>query len=326
MKVSFFNSPTYDFLDSTIIEGMSELGVDLNLYYKENLKNKNFFKNFKGSELSILSANKFAAFKNFDKYDAPKKIILDGTDFPYLKYRSSHEVNAIFKREFLGGLDYNIDNKKVVLPISFGCEERYFSQDCNFNEPRKYDVSCMLNKANFLRHSIEFYLKNAFFGDKKIFAGNTNERSYDGRSGSSIATPSYNEVLSNSIASISAPGRGIDCARYWEILAKGVLLLSYRSPLKIKKPLLPGEHFIEFSDLIELKEKVLWIKENRKEAMIIAKRGHEYCKKFHTTKFRAKYLLEEVSKLSNKTFRANKTEEHDKISPSLRMVLRKIFR
>jgi hypothetical protein len=210
-----------------------------------------------------------------------KVVIVDSDDELYSFYPNleSREYDAVFKRELINppySNWYGINFSSVPEQFNF----------IPYNQ-RKYDVSFMATISNFFRVEVKnFLLKKAEELNLSVFVHV--EKAPLNRS-------EYLEVLSQSKTSISVSGAGKDCYRYWEIPAKGCVMISEDHGLWIEKDFGEGQIF-KFKDLNDL-EKILknikMISNEHLEEMAISSLGLTY--RWHTPIKRAKYILRKVN-------------------------------
>ena len=141
-----------------------------------------------------------------------------------------------------------------------------------------------------MRNLIHFEL--ASYGRTDFLLGNTGESSNTGKLliGN---THTYTQMLRNSLCSVSAPGAGFDCARFYEILGAHTLLIAYEPPIEMPNPFIDGIHLLYFSSLSELREKVDFVLSSPISKIIeIINAGKNHFVEFHTSLARARYLVE----------------------------------
>jgi hypothetical protein len=290
MIISYIIPPNYDFLCETLLEGLSELGHTIYTSEKAKygiyLKRSNFIKLAINSELLIISSGSYCDYSLLNKITHKKVIYVDGSDYPWLDKKLRYPINIVFKREYIHEKENNI------FPLPFAAENRYFN---DFNLTRD-KLTFITTTNNYFRRSVKYYLSKIYSNNDKFFIGNTGERSYDGISGIPIATPIYYKLLNESIASINIPGKGWDCARFWEIIANKACLITHRLEILIPNNFVEDEHYLGFSTLEELNQKIKFCLDNPEKAFQIANNAYNHLNIFHTTKKRAQYLLEIIDK------------------------------
>ena len=111
-----------------------------------------------------------------------------------------------------------------------------------------------------------------------------------------IARAEYLEILSQSKTAVSVSGAGQDCYRYWEIPAKGVLMITESLDLKIKQDF-TYENIWRFKGLDNLEMCLRHIKFNPVETLeYMALKALIQTTQHHTPTKRAEYILRKVFK------------------------------
>jgi hypothetical protein len=98
-------------------------------------------------------------------------------------------------------------------------------------------------------------------------------------------------LLARSKISISAPGAGYDCARYWEILAAGAMLFTYDPDIVIPNGFTDGVNCATFSSISEFEDKLEYYLAHPARVADIAAAGQAHLLKHHTTARRASWFL-----------------------------------
>lgn len=288
MNISFVVPPNYDFLIATLIEGLIDLGHNIvtseNSNYGHFLKRREFVNFSNKADLLVISSGSYCDYSILKYIKNDRVVFVDGSDFPSLDNLLEYSINLVFKRELL------YQSSRFIYPLPFAAEKRYFN---DFNNIRNI-VSFISTHNNYYRRSIYNFIKNTRADIKNIFMGGTGERSYNGISGLPSPTPKYYTLLNRSIASINFPGKGWDCARYWEIIANKSCLITPKIEIIIPNQFVDGIHYLSFSTLSELNEKIQYCLENPDSAMEMANRAYDHLLKYHTTKERAKYFLDVI--------------------------------
>jgi hypothetical protein len=106
----------------------------------------------------------------------------------------------------------------------------------------------------------------------------------------------YMEIIEKSWLSFSCRGGQFDSWRYWEIPYSGAILVSEYPKSLIPNNFIDGYNAIFYTSFKELKKKLDYYLENYDELKKIAKRGREHVLKYHTSKTRAKYIINNVKK------------------------------
>jgi len=304
LSVACLIPPHYDYLCSTVIEGLNELGHRCLALEASNYAiqvSNVYFNNFiKESDIVLVFSGNLVDTSPL-KYVNKRSIIafVDGTDLPEVATMPPIEFNLIFKRELLAGTKKLLGDR--IVGLQFGIEKRYLS---GVKKNKSIKLSFVGSMSNFLRSTVHQELLS--IDDPEIFSGGTGEIAYDGINGYAKDTPKYFSILQNSLASVDVPGRGWDCGRTWEIIGSGAALIKYRSPLISQIGLIEEEHYFGFSNLDELHS--LWIKlsSGSPKFLNVAEHCLEFSLNNHTTKARAQQLLDALIS----------TDLHNKFSPS----------
>ena len=292
MNIAYIVSPNYDYLASSIIEGLTELGHIVYTTERSNyghyLPRASFCREAMRCEILLVGSGKFTDYSYLKTIQHPKVIYIDGSDFPNLERNLPCPVNIIFKRELLKS---DIKALSIPLfPLPFAAEKRYFA---NIEHRRTIPVSFVCAPSNYMRRSVKQVIAANF---KNAFVESTGERAYNGTSGVAVNTPKYSKVLSESIVSVNVPGKGWDCARYWEIIAHKACLVTQRMDIQIPNSFIEDQHYLAFSETEELIEKVSKLLHNTALASQLSNEAFEHLCRYHTSKERAKYLLNTIDK------------------------------
>jgi len=327
-KIVCLIPPYYDFLCATVIDGLKQLNCRLhcnertnNATEKEYTPLKELLANCNDCDFIFLfSSADYSSRKRFiiENNLRKKTVYLDGSDNRKLEDPDAFRIfNLCFKRElpFLKFVLKSIlDSKHIldplrklkryylysryILSLPFAAEQVYFS---NIRENIKKDisVSCTLRphacnppeRARVIELIRDLNIPNAVIGP--INKANYRTDSFD------KLKEEYFKVLARSRISVSYPGLGFDTGRFWEILANKALLFSPPIQIKMPQPFLEFKHFIPYSNLSQLKNRLLYYSNNEEERERIADAGYRHLLQYHTSKKRAEYLLEMISQRLN---------------------------
>ncbi len=287
--ILIINSDKYDYLTSTLIEGLIINGQNVfTLNYNNYCKHigyDEFLKMSEAASLIVISSSSINYWHILQYIKNDNIIYMDGEDYAQIKLPKNLSFKAVFKREYYSffKLLYPIN----TYPFQIGAETRYINNDL---KEEIFDVSFVANlTTNQLRSEVDIVLKN--LRNDKIFSGNTNERAYSSSATNYISTPEYRKLINSSKISINVPGGGEDCARYWEILSSKTLLFSYKLSLMIPFGLREDLDFITFKTKRELIKKIKYYLLNPALISILAESGHRRLLKYHSTQFRARYFM-----------------------------------
>lgn len=104
----------------------------------------------------------------------------------------------------------------------------------------------------------------------------------------------YSEEMANSRIGLNLKGVGNDTVRYYEIPAHKALLFSQKLDIVIENDFKDGETAIFFRNIDEMKEKLKYCLKNKDYVDRIRNAGYEHFKKYHTSKVRAKQLIDYI--------------------------------
>lgn len=230
----------------------------------------------------------------------------------FLKYPYFHSMSNVanikklkFLRVFLKNILLTFLYKNKIHSFSLGIEDRFIGE---FNNAPQYSFSCMLRAHNDERKELLAILKslnvnNSFYElispSQKAIEIMTKKGSchphYIHEGGIGMAqNEDYLNQISNSLACISIPGGGFDTLRFWEILARGSLLVSKRIDIEIYNSLEEGVHYLAFDTKKELEELMQFVLQNPEKVNKIRKNGYKFALKNHTSVSRAEYFLQKV--------------------------------
>ena len=206
----------------------------------------------------------------------PKVIFIDSTDSPNLFQIPFEPLKncPVFKREVFEFFNSSHDIHFAAIPEPFTFIP--FSQ-------RKFDISFIATTSNPYRLEVAEMIRNT--------AESLGLNCYVRVEKSPIPRAEYLEILSQSRVSVSVRGAGSDCYRYWEISAKGIVLLADDSGLVVTNDFTKN-HCFKFKDLIQLQEMMLTIKQTSHETLEkMAINALLHTQNFHTPVERAKQVL-----------------------------------
>lgn len=278
MIISCLIPPFYDFLCSTIVEGLKELSHEIYVTDDINVDpHSDFF--FLFSNAGYRGRKDFLIRSGYIN----RTVYIDGSDGNNLEDPDAlNDFHFIFKRELM------INDERKILPLPFAAENIYFK----FNDIKKdISVSSTLRCGyNRKREIINKIVKDLNIPDTVI---GEISRGYSASSSTDEQKLYYYKILARSKISISYPGLGWDTGRFWEILANKCLLFSPEIQIKMPDPFIAFKHYIPY-DENDLKDKVLHYLNHKDEMNEIASAGHNHLLKYHTTKSRAEYLVNKL--------------------------------
>lgn len=305
LKVLFFTKLVPDYLYDILYAGFRELGCVVEEYpEKKNLHSFlpscppqlkfNYDREIlvEPPDLMIIGAHGYSGFNDEDinkwankvqdvyrVYKPKDVIIIDGSDHMMPRYPVLEvDYKAIFKRELVTPPYSNWYN------LSFCARpEPFYYRPF---EEREIDISYMVSSPSnpVDRIKIGNFLKE--------YCEKLGLRSFIHVSDKMLDRDTYLGILSNSRASVSVKGLGWDCYRYWEIAARGTILISDRSPLYIPDDF---NHIFKFSSEKELFNILEYIKDAEPENLeIMALKTLHDTATYHTPKKRALYVLDKT--------------------------------
>jgi Glycosyl transferases group 1 len=290
MKIVYINARIYDFTTATLIEGLKGLGHAVLCCEASNygvaVAPAVLLEEAPSADLVVLGSNLGVNIDLFARLRSERKVYVDGGDQQSVAVPQNIEVKAIFKRELNRAVPLEPDSPIFALP--FAAEDRYFAAD----KPRKdIALSFLANmNTNPLRYSIHQRI-GRLRHSAPILSGSTGESSYNGANGNPLSTPRYRDILLRSRIAINVPGAGYDCARYWEILAAGAMLMTWEPDIVIPEPFTDGLDCVTFCSVGEFDDKARYYLGHPDLVETIARRGSERLQAHHTSRARARYFL-----------------------------------
>jgi hypothetical protein len=287
MNIAYLNSPAYDYLTASLIEGLLELGHKV--YTSENsnygifLSKKEFIEKANMSDLLIIGSNRNVRYDYLKYIRSDKSVYVDGSDSSFLELNFKFPINLIFKRECLNRLNLQ---SSLIFPLPFAAEKRYFNSQF---KDKDIDISFLASNNNFLRDSIKTILDNKFHANS--FTEHTGEISYSYSSGLPHENPVYFDVLRRSKIVINVPGRGWDCGRYWEAISNRATVITYKLEIEIPDPFVENSQILSFNTLEQLEEQIEFCLNNPDIIEKMSEEAYNHLIQFHTTSKRAEYFL-----------------------------------
>lgn len=215
MKIAVIVPQVFDYLVASIIEGLENLNTDLmtsSQYFNKRYASSvvDFLDYANNANVIVLTSNQGVPvwFDNLTKNGTARFVYIDGSDQSLHFAPRDTKWSFIFKRELLR--NDPTKHKRGIFPLPFGALDRWIYPPIQ----KSIFLSYLANRYNNpLRNLIHFEL--ASYGRTDFLLGNTGESSNTGKLliGN---THTYTQMLRNSLCSVSAPGAGFDCARFWE--------------------------------------------------------------------------------------------------------------
>jgi len=210
--------------------------------------------------------------------------IIDQDDGANINLDLIKELNAklYFKREYLTTKKYD----PKIVPLSFSYSEKYIPNDINgdrtnflFYAGRGYQ-----DRWKYIEVLKELINKAKLPSIIEMVGGS--ERVYNQKE--------YSSLLINSKIGLNLRGYGFDSGRYYETPAHGALLFSFRFPIVIENEFSDGNNAAFFSNVDEMKSKFNYLIKHPRLVHDLSIKGHEHFMKYHTTKQRAKQMLDKI--------------------------------
>ena len=159
MRIVFVNTPIYDYLTATLIEGLSELGQEVVCSEASNygraLPDAELVQHAEQADLIVVGSNAAVRHHLLQGVVNPRKVFVDGSDFAGFEVPAAIRFKAVFKRELCRQTRGAQAGEVHALP--FAAEKRYFTA------PQSKDilVSFIANmNTNPLRNSVHVRLQN----------------------------------------------------------------------------------------------------------------------------------------------------------------------
>jgi hypothetical protein len=301
MRIVCIQSPAYDMLTATLIQGLLELGHTIYASEDSNYASRSPISRLKtvatNADLIIVFSNDRVRLTLLDKIDNPNVVFVDGSDSQYFQVPNQIRFKAVFKRE-LHKYWINSDNEPIF-PLPFAAERRYFSRKV---VAKDIDLSFVATMHTCFRQSVETFLKSR--KGLKVVLGTLplKKAEQTGVRGLPRESSLYRDVLARSRVSVNVIGGGYDCGRYWEIPASKALLLSQQLDIIIPDAFVDGVHCLSFSTLEGLGERLDNLFSSSYMIDEIQEAGYEHLLAHHTCAARASYFISKVSNLDKNLF------------------------
>ncbi|MDZ4848459.1 MAG: glycosyltransferase [Pirellulaceae bacterium] len=294
LRIAYLNCGIYNYLTATIIEGLNELGHEVvcsdDSNYGRVIDELGWRSFARQADIILVDTDQRPIrYSWLEGMDSERGIAVDGSDFQEVNVLDGFETRFILKRE----LNRRAPPHPLVFPFPFAAEKRYFK---SASVTRDLAAVYLCNrKTNPFRSSIYhcLYSIGCAMGRTDIILGATGERPYVVHQPSKVAieTPMYHALLQRAKIAINVPGMGFDCARYWEILAAGAMLLTWEPENVIPNPFTDGVNCATFRSMEEFEDKFRFYLEKPDLCAKIAVAGTQHLKTFHTTAARASWFL-----------------------------------
>ena len=307
-RVLLLGRGVYDYFEAILVEGLVDLGFSV-----EGLASANYVQSVVTLEEVNPPYDLILVVRQFlgvliarpDWVGDTPVVFLDGRDDPYIDVRGLCRASRYLKRELLGFPG----RPPKLLQGSFGVEHRYtlgYSPVTPWSE-RPIDLFCAMSVGTNLSREAYVHKVRRIGADMRLtlFSEATGERAYDNRSGHPIPTPRYHGGLARSRIGLSVFGAGQECARFWEVLAAGALLLSERPTLAGVNLPVDGVEALYFENRKQLEALIAWVVQHPREAEEMASAGHRWAMSHATGQALASRLLAGVAPGNGPTNRSS---------------------
>jgi hypothetical protein len=322
MNFLVYGTPYYEYLQATIVEGLTLLGH--NVYgwneKKKEQDTRNYKKPYGGQQIDYF-IDAHPSIQQTNNWDYTPRILLWPYDWgdnnPFDPSRFKYD--AAFIRDYRG-LKNDPGN---VFPINYGIEQRYF---CAVNQEdkaiieRNWDVLFtgdnvgrrgkmlkMLNKS--MKKNGPF---NVSLGLGYSFIEEPDDYWCQWVNGRFCHCNDYFRALANSKINLSFGGSGPDCGRHYEVMAShGLPLIEKSDAIGIEPSFQSAFPELTFFHDAELRDKALYYVTNLDEAQELADRVFEFAKTTQTSKQRALYMLRCLKQLNLYSGELDETHQTD---------------
>ena len=179
-----------------------------------------------------------------------------------------------FKREC-----YLKDLERGIIPLPFGFRNEYTPAS---QIEKDIDISCFFGQI--------------YTGLRNEVLGHCNrlrlEKGYTVRIDDRISKKTYRDLISRSLISISSWGAGNCCMREWEIMGLKTCCFVQRHHIVIPEKPVDGTHWVEYSTIQELSDKINFYLKNPDLCYKIGQQGFDYAINRHTGKDRVRYIFD----------------------------------
>ncbi|MBF0159879.1 MAG: glycosyltransferase family 1 protein [Magnetococcales bacterium] len=297
MRILYVNTPLYDFLTATLIEGLKELGHQVltteSANYGTKIEDREVAAVAESADLIIVGSNVGVRSELIHQVNNPRRVLVDGSDYQSFWICESRPVpfKMTFKREL--SRCYLTAEQEHVFPLPFAAEKRYF---CYNGEHKDLLISFLATMTgNPWRLSVHQRLLN--LKNQLVVSGRTKADPNAPPANRALPSfdPVYYTILRHSQIGINVMGEGYDCGRFWEILAAKAMLLTQKLDIVIPDDFTDGVNCVTFASLDEFDDKLKFYLDRPDLVRTIAERGYQHLLQYHTTAKRAEYFLRVVA-------------------------------
>lgn len=286
----------HDYLTECIIEGLLENGCQIvHTDAGNGLKGRTDdgpFIDYARNQADIV-----LVFWSKKRDPGPRRHLLKHIDRPEVTgYVDGSEYNCTgYKRESRPWLDPEMagycgfyfkrecrpqDLDSAVIPLPFACRKSDFSvRPLGGGRPNDIFVAFGQNKTDSIRAKLEEMCRHLQMFGEKIKIG-------------PVEPAEYRRLTYGSKICVNAHGGGEDCMRFWEILASGSACFSQRFNIVMPNPFTDGKDVVFFDTVDEFRTKAYEYLADIPRLADLALSGYRHARDWHSTKARARYLLE----------------------------------
>jgi hypothetical protein len=203
-------------------------------------------------------------------------IIIDQSDVKDIDYEYIKRLKPklYFKREYRE----SDNHPDFIKPLSFSYSEQYCPKD--ISGPRRNSY---------------FWAGQDRRGRRQFIRRLEKERG--GKFYNKYSNDEFRENLLTHKIGLSLLGYGDDTVRYYEVPAYGALLLAEKPTIKIENDFTDGETAVFFKTADEMVEKIKYCLEHEDFTDRIRLAGHEWFKKYHTSRKRAEQAVQQIERV-----------------------------
>lgn len=312
LQVLYLNTPFYDFLTATLLEGLNQLEADgrVRVVAREASNyaprgrvwpRDKILRERRGFDAVILGTNKEVDTELFEAMpEIPLRLCVDGADEPGFAHDPSR-FHAYFKRELRPE-----DWRPGVHPCPFAIERRWWRPVA-----RRRPIllsACMTRRDGERARTLDFLealdapdlvvgpvAPGLLTGPLGVLRRQCTLRTWWRQPFAVGHNRRYQRVLRRSRLSLCVPGVGFDTGRWWEILGSGAVLVSREPEILMPHPFEPGEHYLRYRSLEELEEILARARREPGRLEALRERAVTHAGRHHTTRERARHVLDVVT-------------------------------
>lgn len=302
MKVLVINSSKYDYLASSIIEGLN--AFDFELYFTSTGNNATNVLNLTGltsipelfnhlytSDYIFIFWSKFIDIKQFNTYNKSIEFLLDQT-------------NSWNKAVYIDGSEYNHTGISILKvdqlnPYFFNKAKWYFKRECLPEHISKGVIPLPFSvKAEDSIQSVKSIDVLCAFGQtdtgyRKLAIEACNELKSEGYQIITKPVLEYIKAIQASWITVDAYGGGQCNLRMWQVMSNASCLFAQRYDI-VYPELVDGKHYVSWNTKEELKDKIREYLLNKKKLATLIHESYNNILTNHTPKKRIEYILNKI--------------------------------